>query len=146
MVCINVDSKHSTFIPDVDECVLDPDSCHPNATCTNTLGSFVCNCITGFAGDGMNCTDINECASELDNDCEAEERAECINTVGSFYCQCNPGYAGDGVICMGELCMPSAGSKQAFASLSGNTYIACCLQLMYCLHQYVCNQKKWLST
>ncbi len=80
-----------------------PDRCHPNANCTNIPGSFMCNCITGFAGDGMNCTDINECASESDNNCEAEERAECTNTVGSFYCQCNPGYAGDGVICMGEL-------------------------------------------
>ena len=39
---------------DIDECVtLSP--CDPNASCTNTLGSFTCACNTGYTGDGMAC-------------------------------------------------------------------------------------------
>ena len=39
---------------DIDECLVQS-PCHPNATCTNTLGSVVCACKTGYAGDGMTC-------------------------------------------------------------------------------------------
>ena len=39
---------------DIDECVtLSP--CDPNASCTNTLGSFTCACNTGYTGDGLAC-------------------------------------------------------------------------------------------
>ena len=41
-------------ISDVDECLNNP--CHSNATCNNTLGSFLCTCKKGFTGDGRNCT------------------------------------------------------------------------------------------
>ena len=41
-------------ISDVDECSNNP--CHSNATCNNTLGSFLCTCYKGFTGDGRNCT------------------------------------------------------------------------------------------
>ena len=40
--------------PDIDECMTDY-SCHSNASCTNTLGSFTCTCNTGYSGDGMMC-------------------------------------------------------------------------------------------
>ena len=40
---------------DVDECQLEDDNCHVNATCVDTIGSFVCNCNNGFEGDGVNC-------------------------------------------------------------------------------------------
>ena len=39
---------------DVDECA--NSSCHANATCNNTVGSFVCRCDSGFSGDGFNCS------------------------------------------------------------------------------------------
>ncbi|XP_076755978.1 multiple EGF like domains 8 [Xylocopa sonorina] len=43
--------------PDVDECDLGLHDCHPNAICTNTHGSFSCQCKRGFNGDGKeNCT------------------------------------------------------------------------------------------
>ena len=41
---------------DIDECRKNTHDCHPNATCQNINGSFVCTCLFGFNGDGRNCT------------------------------------------------------------------------------------------
>ena len=38
--------------PDVDECLLKVDDCHPNATCINTNTSYDCTCHKGFMGNG----------------------------------------------------------------------------------------------
>ena len=40
-------------LTDIDECLSDP--CHSNATCNNTIGSFICTCVGGFSGDGFQC-------------------------------------------------------------------------------------------
>ena len=42
----------------MDECLSDP--CHSNATCTNTAGSYICECNTGFSGNGFNCTSMTD--------------------------------------------------------------------------------------
>lgn len=42
-------------ILDINECIVSA-PCHTNADCTDTIGSFVCNCKTGFTGDGFTCT------------------------------------------------------------------------------------------
>ena len=42
------------IILDIDECLTSP--CHPNATCNNTDGSYICGCDMGYSGDGYNCT------------------------------------------------------------------------------------------
>jgi len=42
---------------DINECELRRDNCHPFATCTNTPGSFTCQCNEGYFGDGFSCTD-----------------------------------------------------------------------------------------
>ena len=39
-----------SFISDIDECLSSP--CTDHAVCTNTIGSFTCQCVTGF-------TDVN---------------------------------------------------------------------------------------
>ena len=44
------------YILDVDECSKNP--CHSNATCNNTVGSYICTCDPGYSGDGLNCTGI----------------------------------------------------------------------------------------
>ena len=41
--------------PDIDECKGNH-SCHVNATCTNTKGSYVCTCDPGYTGNGSDCT------------------------------------------------------------------------------------------
>ena len=41
---------------DINECEMEIDNCHENATCNNTFGSFECTCIAGFDGDGVECT------------------------------------------------------------------------------------------
>ena len=40
---------------DIDECVTQS-LCHGNASCTNTLGSFMCACDPGYTGDGLTCS------------------------------------------------------------------------------------------
>ena len=45
------------FVIDADECESpEANSCHQNALCTNTEGSYVCRCLRGYSGDGRNCT------------------------------------------------------------------------------------------
>jgi hypothetical protein len=52
--------KHTVYIcyvylfSDIDECIT-VSPCNVNATCTNIPGSFVCQCIDGFSGDGIRC-------------------------------------------------------------------------------------------
>ena len=48
--------KYLSVIVDIDECAIELDNCHENATCNNTFGSFECICNSGFDGDGVNCT------------------------------------------------------------------------------------------
>ena len=94
--------------------------CHTNASCTNTNGSYECQCLPGFTGDGVNCSskrkfrvyiiipltytlsffsDINECDEYSLNNCS--ENANCTDTIGSYECTCLEGYSGDGISCEG---------------------------------------------
>ena len=43
------------FISDINECFEELDECHANANCSNVMGSYTCQCIEGFTGDGRNC-------------------------------------------------------------------------------------------
>ena len=43
----------TTSISDIDECLSDP--CDSNATCNNSVGSFICTCDSGYSGDGFQC-------------------------------------------------------------------------------------------
>uniref|UniRef100_A0A8C7FJT0 Nidogen 2 n=1 Tax=Oncorhynchus kisutch TaxID=8019 RepID=A0A8C7FJT0_ONCKI len=48
----------SLSCPYLDECRSQP--CHPQATCSNTLGSFQCQCQYDFQGDGFQCVPSND--------------------------------------------------------------------------------------
>ena len=46
---------------DINECANNTsNNCHVNATCSDTFGSYECQCNDGFTGDGVNCTGMLE--------------------------------------------------------------------------------------
>ena len=49
---------------DIDECTENKHNCDSKAYCTDTDGSYTCNCYTGFSGDGETCVDIDECEND----------------------------------------------------------------------------------
>ena len=72
-------------------------NCDSNAVCIDTASSFTCACNPGFSGDGVSCSDIDECNANTNN---CDTNAACINTPGSFTCTCGAAFYGDGVICL----------------------------------------------
>lgn len=52
-------------IIDIDECSLAKHDCSVNARCTNTAGSFQCNCNPGFIGNGRVCSRTGNLKSYL---------------------------------------------------------------------------------
>ncbi|XP_013407663.1 latent-transforming growth factor beta-binding protein 1 [Lingula anatina] len=70
---------NGTRCQDKDECIMES-PCQDQ--CTNTIGSFFCNCSDGYrlSNDSKTCVDINECA--IPEMCSAI----CINTPGDFFC------------------------------------------------------------
>lgn len=46
-----------SVVLDVDECLAFSDNmCHVNSTCNDTVGSYECQCLEGFEGNGFNCS------------------------------------------------------------------------------------------
>ncbi|MFE8596306.1 FG-GAP-like repeat-containing protein [Archangium violaceum] len=74
---------------DVNECAAGTDNCNENATCTNTVGSFTCACNAGYEGNGVTCTNIDECAA---NPCL--NGGTCTDGINSYTCACAPGFTG----------------------------------------------------
>lgn len=85
------DGDGETTCSDVDECS-GSNNCHPDATCTNTVGSYSCDCKAGFDGDGVTCTNIDECAAPTPA-CGAN--TDCFDTTPGFDCVCKAYYEGD---------------------------------------------------
>lgn len=83
-----------TVCTDIDQCTEQTDNCDSNATCMNIPGTFLCMCNSGFTGDGLTCSDINEC---LMTPCDPN--AACVNSPGSYTCTCNAGFTGNGLTC-----------------------------------------------
>ncbi|KAK6300944.1 hypothetical protein J4Q44_G00290420 [Coregonus suidteri] len=71
--------------------------CGSNAACYNTIGSFYCQCLTGFKSTTTvnfttlsgQCIDHNEC---LEKPQVCGSNTTCLNTIGSFHCQCQHGF------------------------------------------------------
>ena len=68
--------------------------CGQYTTCTNTVGSFTCSCISGYVSHTawVGCRDKDEC-TEGGNDCKAN--TDCTNTPGSWTCACKVGFTGN---------------------------------------------------
>ena len=45
----------SILSSDVDECSLGTFDCISEATCENTVGSYICVCLPGYTGNGVEC-------------------------------------------------------------------------------------------
>ncbi|XP_033707039.1 nidogen-2 isoform X1 [Tursiops truncatus] len=93
------DDRHTCVLiaPPPNPCEDGRHNCAPasQAQCIHHGGSsFSCACLPGYAGDGHQCNDVDEC---LENRCHPS--ATCSNTPGSFSCRCQPGYTGDGFQC-----------------------------------------------
>ncbi|ETE56998.1 hypothetical protein L345_17290, partial [Ophiophagus hannah] len=80
--------KGTTGCTDLDECATEAHSCNLNANCLNTPGSFRCACQEGFSGDGYSCSDVDECADNV-NLCE---NGQCLNAPGGYRCECEMGF------------------------------------------------------
>jgi len=90
------EDEKNDLLPDTDlspvnECLTMNNPCNDNgdtnATCTDTLGGYTCNCSGGFTFSGGTCQDINECATANGGCAQI-----CTNSVGSYACSCTSGY------------------------------------------------------
>lgn len=71
---------------DVDECQLHP--CRNNGSCVNYVGTYRCDCLTGFRG--------NDCSLDID-ECDrfpCKNEGTCTNYPGGYSCQCHDGFEG----------------------------------------------------
>ena len=72
---------------DIDECAL-IDSCHENATCSNSYGNYTCSCNVGYYGNGISCKK-GQCD---DRQCFSGQK--CVLPT-SDECACQKGFALD---------------------------------------------------
>ena len=49
----NLNATYLFHEPDINECEERSYSCHVNASCSNTIGSYKCICFSGLKGDGL---------------------------------------------------------------------------------------------
>lgn len=126
------DTAVSGTCADVDECA-DAGACGLVATCTNTLGSFTCDCPAGYSGASTSgtppaCDDLNECADAG----LCGPNTTCTNTPGSFDCACATGFFGSTVsggpaTCSAtDRCAGNSCGATATCATSGSTFECTC--------------------
>ncbi|KAJ8251358.1 hypothetical protein GJAV_G00220500 [Gymnothorax javanicus] len=94
--------RNKTYCYDLDECAdKEQPVCGQNAICTNTNGSYYCNCQHGYRTRSQSinftreyCRDINECKRDR---LICGEGGDCHNTAGSYKCICKPGFSNYGI-------------------------------------------------
>ena len=111
---------------DEDECILEVHECHFEATCINTIGSYICACNEGFTENEakvgqVTCMHAHMTFHGLDAECyflgttifnenecvlknyTCDSHATCNNANGSFTCTCIEGFTGNGTVCKGRV-------------------------------------------
>ena len=71
---------------DIDECSRSESTCHQNAKCTNTVGSFDCACNQNYYGNGYFCAE-GQC-----DDANCPQNQTCISPT-TVDCQCKQGFS-----------------------------------------------------
>ena len=91
-----INNMNNEGCSDIDECSVNSTTttyCGTLAACVNTVGSWRCDCNTGYGYHTPNqgCVDVDECTDgNFPHHCGPN--TVCANTVGSFTCTCNEGY------------------------------------------------------
>ena len=111
----------SEICNEVDECE-DSSICQGN--CTNTIGSYKCDCLEGFynVNDTL-CSDIDECIVDNGN-CTHN----CTNSLGSYECSCLPGYQKlgfSGCVDINECSLNNGNCSQSCSNTLGSYECSC---------------------
>ncbi|GBP07047.1 Protein kinase C-binding protein NELL1 [Eumeta japonica] len=72
---------------EVDECASSSHTCHAAAECTNTPGSYTCQCRDGYSGDGYVCTPVCTGGCLNGGECAAPETCACPAGFGGVRCE-----------------------------------------------------------
>ncbi|RXM29659.1 Alanine aminotransferase 2 [Acipenser ruthenus] len=129
---------------DTDECEVGAEACGPHASCTNTVGSFLCRCQRGFLMGPAGCEDVDECQLAQVTGLQAcSEHAVCQNTPGSFSCTCDEGFvlALDGKNCVDvDECTFEEQCRRELGNVCVNApgSYACSCQTGFRAHQHAC--------
>jgi hypothetical protein len=96
-------------------------ACQANAKCTDTNGSFACDCVSGYELNIKDdtCEDVHEC--DANPEICGDAAWLCVNTIGAFNCECPDG-----------LYKPENGSK-CEEILECTNGIAQCGEHYYCI-------------
>ncbi|CAG6017969.1 unnamed protein product [Menidia menidia] len=71
--------------------------CHSRGLCHHSAAGYQCVCDLGYVGDGLTCSDVDEC--QMENACPENDTA-CVNVPGSFSCVCKQGFTLNGTHCV----------------------------------------------
>uniref|UniRef100_K1PWB0 Fibropellin-1 n=1 Tax=Magallana gigas TaxID=29159 RepID=K1PWB0_MAGGI len=77
------------YCENINECKTGQHNCSIDAKCTDVDGGFNCSCRLGFRGDGLNCTDIDDCNPE-----PCQNNGTCTDLVNDYQCSCVVGFNG----------------------------------------------------
>ena len=67
---------------DIEDSTYDVNNCHAVAACTTVVGDYNSTCNDDYTGNGIQCSDFDECYGANDN--YSDLNAECDNIIGSF--------------------------------------------------------------